>query len=97
MSPNWAESGISERFAAMSRSWSADSRRTEQKSGDYFGGCGTEGTVKVSFSGVSEGGNVMAADWKRHGSACGTNKRPKNGFQHSQHGKSAGIGGQTLD
>lgn len=35
----------------------------------------------------------MAADWKRPGSACGTNKRAKNGFQHSQHGKSAGIGG----
>lgn len=77
----------------MSWSWSADPRRSEQKSEDYLGGCGGEGTGKVSFSGVSEGGDVMAADWKRHGAACGTNKRAKNGFQHSQHGKSAGIGG----
>lgn len=53
--------------------------------------------MKVSFSGVSERGNVMAADGKRLCSACGTNKRPKNGFQHRQHGKSAGIGGQTPD
>lgn len=53
--------------------------------------------VKVSFSEVFEKGNVMAADWKGLSSACGTNKRLRTGFQHSQHGKSAGIRGRPLE
>lgn len=53
--------------------------------------------VKVFFSGVFEKGNVMAEDWKKLCSACGTNKRWRTDFQHSQHGKSAGIRGQPLE
>ncbi len=53
--------------------------------------------VEVSFSEVFEKGNVMAADWKGLFSACGTNKRLRTGFQHSQHGQSEGIRGHPLD
>lgn len=55
-----------------------------------------EEMVKISVSKVFEAGNVMAADWRGLSSACGTNKRLRPGFQHSQHGKSAGIRGHLL-
>lgn len=55
-----------------------------------------EEMVKISVSKVFETGNVMAADWRGLSSACGTNKRLRPGFQHSQHGKSAGIRGHPL-
>lgn len=53
--------------------------------------------AEVSLSKVFEKGHVIAADWKGLFSACGTNKRLRTGFQHSQHGKSEGIRGHPLD
>lgn len=45
---------------------------------------------------VFERVDVVAAAWRGLCSACGTNKRLRPGFQHSQHGKSAGIRGHLL-
>lgn len=81
----------------MSWSWSADPRRSEQKSGDYFGGCGREGTVKVSFSGVSEGEMLWLRTGKGTAQHVAPIKERRTAFNTVNMENQQGSGGQTLD
>lgn len=54
-------------------------------------------TVEVSFFEIFEKDNALVDDWKGLSTACGTNKRLRTCFQHSNIGTPAGIRVQPLD